>query len=384
MTTRNESSPRARAARPPGARRTRARARGTRSGARPGARATPAGSRRWTPPPACGCGTRCRSTPRGTSGSTRRPPRSPPARRVGGAARAATAPSSAAIDAVVEHDRRREPRPAVDDPVPHRVGAAQPAIASATSPASARSIAGRSAVSRTASSGPSSRSLSVLEPALTTRIRPAGVGHAQFAISGAVLSLERVYARAWTACRPSVAHVAGLRREPGHPVDDVHHEVEPVEVVEHDHVERRRGRALLLVAAHVDVAVVGPPVGEAVDEPRIAVVGEDDRLVRGEERVELRIGQPCGCSLSGCSRIGSTTLTTRTRGRADAVEAGRPRPASRASARRRPRPSRRRGRRPRRCSPTPRCRCRACSAGSPRPSTASWGSAACPRRSTFT
>ena len=42
-----------------------------------------------------------------------------------------------------------------------------------------------------------------------------------------------------------------------------------------DHVERRRGRALLLVAAHVEVVVVGAPVGEAVDQPRVAVVGED-------------------------------------------------------------------------------------------------------------
>ena len=46
-----------------------------------------------------------------------------------------------------------------------------------------------------------------------------------------------------------------------------------------------------LVAAHVDVDVVGASVGEAVDEPGIAVIGEDDGLARGEERVELRIGE---------------------------------------------------------------------------------------------
>ena len=67
----------------------------------------------------------------------------------------------------------------------------------------------------------------------------------------------------------------------------VHHQVEAVEVVEHDHVERRGGGALLLVAAHVQVVVVGAPVGEPVDQPRVAVVGEDDRPVGGEERVEL-------------------------------------------------------------------------------------------------
>jgi hypothetical protein len=64
-----------------------------------------------------------------------------------------------------------------------------------------------------------------------------------------------------------------------------------VEVVEHHHVKRRRGGALLLVSAHVDVAVVGAAVGEAVDQRRIAVVGEDHRLAGGEQRVELAIGQ---------------------------------------------------------------------------------------------
>lgn len=33
-------------------------------------------------------------------------------------------------------------------------------------------------------------------------------------------------------------------------------------------------------------------VREAVDEPRVAVVREDDRLVRGEERVEVAVGEP--------------------------------------------------------------------------------------------
>ena len=36
---------------------------------------------------------------------------------------------------------------------------------------------------------------------------------------------------------------------------------------------------LLLEAAHVDVGVIGAAVGEPVDQPGIAVVGEDDRPV---------------------------------------------------------------------------------------------------------
>ena len=60
---------------------------------------------------------------------------------------------------------------------------------------------------------------------------------------------SRSSSRCWrsdAACEP----------RPGHPVDDVDDQVEPVEVVAHDHVERRRDRALLLVAADVEVGVV--------------------------------------------------------------------------------------------------------------------------------
>ena len=96
-------------------------------------------------------------------------------------------------------------------------------------------------------------------------------------------------------------------------VDHVADQVEPVEVVEHHHVERRRGRAFFLVAADVEVVVVGAAIGQAVDQPGIAVVGEDDRLVRGEERVEIarRTGR-ADARVGGCRVIRSTTLMTRT------------------------------------------------------------------------
>ena len=124
--------------------------------------------------------------------------------------------------------------------------------------------------------------------------------------------LARVGAVAQSLVDHLLAQVGGALAERGYAIDHVDDEVEAVEVVEHHHVERRRRRALLLVAAYVDVGVVGAPVGEPVDQPRIAVVGEDDGPARGEQRVELASGRPCGCSLSGCSRIRSTTLTTRT------------------------------------------------------------------------
>ena len=48
------------------------------------------------------------------------------------------------------------------------------------------------------------------------------------------------------------------------PIDDVLHQVEPVQLVLHPHVERRRDRALFLVAPDVQVAV-GSAVGQPVD-----------------------------------------------------------------------------------------------------------------------
>ena len=95
-----------------------------------------------------------------------------------------------------------------------------------------------------------------------------------------------------------VGHVltqrSGTLGQARHPVDDVHHEMETVEVVEHHHVKRRCGRALLLVTTHVNVWMVGAAVGQTVDQPGVPVVGEDHRPLGREQRVELRIWQPVG------------------------------------------------------------------------------------------
>ncbi len=42
----------------------------------------------------------------------------------------------------------------------------------------------------------------------------------------------------------------------------------------------------------MDVGVVGPPVGQPVDQPRVAMVSEDHRSVGGEQRVETGVGDP--------------------------------------------------------------------------------------------
>src|SRR5665647_2799541 len=75
------------------------------------------------------------------------------------------------------------------------------------------------------------------------------------------------------------ASVAGLWQA----VDGVHHEMEAVQIVQYRHVEGRRDSALFLVTADVDVVVVRATVGQPVNQPRIGMEGEDDRLVLGEE-----------------------------------------------------------------------------------------------------
>ena len=85
--------------------------------------------------------------------------------------------------------------------------------------------------------------------------------------------------------------VGGARAQLRHAVDDVGDQMKAVEVVQDDHVERRGGRAFFLVAAHVQIVMIGAAIGQAMDQPRIAVKGEDDRLVGREEDVEILVAQ---------------------------------------------------------------------------------------------
>ena len=103
-----------------------------------------------------------------------------------------------------------------------------------------------------------SESFRLVEPALTTRTAPRVRTARSSRGSRGGPRRARASTRARAAGgRPSPgAACAACAAEPRDAVDHVHDEVEAVEVVEHDHVERRRGRALLLVAAHVEVVVV--------------------------------------------------------------------------------------------------------------------------------
>src|SRR5205814_10184668 len=85
--------------------------------------------------------------------------------------------------------------------------------------------------------------------------------------------------------------IRGARSELRHAVDRIADEVEAIKIIQHAHVERRRRRPFLFVAAYVNVRVTFTPISQPMNEPRIAVKGEDNRLVRREERVEFVVGQ---------------------------------------------------------------------------------------------
>ena len=72
-------------------------------------------------------------------------------------------------------------------------------------------------------------------------------------------------------------------------VDGVNREVKPIHIVQHRHVERCGDGALFLVAANVQIQVVPPAVRQPMNEPRVAVVREDDRRIRCKQRVELGV-----------------------------------------------------------------------------------------------
>ena len=65
--------------------------------------------------------------------------------------------------------------------------------------------------------------------------------------------------------------VSGPCAHLGHAVDHIADQSEAIQLIAHAHVKRRRGRALFLVSAHMEVLMVGAPVSEAVNQPRVAV-----------------------------------------------------------------------------------------------------------------
>ena len=78
--------------------------------------------------------------------------------------------------------------------------------------------------------------------------------------------------------------VRGNFRQVRYAINDIDRQMKAVDLVAYAHIERRGRGAFFFVSAHMKL-LVGAPVGKAVDQPRIAVIVEDDRLVRSEQRI---------------------------------------------------------------------------------------------------
>src|SRR5215469_17504450 len=79
-----------------------------------------------------------------------------------------------------------------------------------------------------------------------------------------------------------------------HPVNNVHRKAEAVDIIINRQLQWGIDAAFLLVAAHVDVFVVPPPISQTMNQLRVAVEIEDDRLVHGKQRIKIAVSKAVG------------------------------------------------------------------------------------------
>src|SRR5947209_1049011 len=87
-----------------------------------------------------------------------------------------------------------------------------------------------------------------------------------------------------------------------HAADDIQRQAKAVHAIEDDHVERRGSGALFDVPADVDVVVIVAPIRQAMDQRWITVEREDDRLILGEEMIEVVVGKSVWMFAGGLQR----------------------------------------------------------------------------------
>ena len=75
----------------------------------------------------------------------------------------------------------------------------------------------------------------------------------------------------------------------GNPVDDIHRQVEAIDLVPHGELEWGINIAMFLIAAYVKVFVVGAAVSEFVNQPGVAMKVENNRPVYGEQAVKVPV-----------------------------------------------------------------------------------------------
>jgi hypothetical protein len=66
-----------------------------------------------------------------------------------------------------------------------------------------------------------------------------------------------------------------LHAKPRDVLQCIQRKVEAAHFIQHDHVERSGGRAVIHITVHMEAAFIGAPMNQGVNEPAIVVEGED-------------------------------------------------------------------------------------------------------------
>ncbi len=76
-----------------------------------------------------------------------------------------------------------------------------------------------------------------------------------------------------------------------YPIDDVDRQRVSIDFILDRQFHRRVDVAAFLISANVKVPVIGPVIGEPVNQPGIAVEVEDDRFVDSKQAIKIAIAQ---------------------------------------------------------------------------------------------
>ena len=79
--------------------------------------------------------------------------------------------------------------------------------------------------------------------------------------------------------------------EPGNTIHYIGNKMESVKIVHNHHIERCARRSLFLITANMHIIMIGSTVCQSVNKPWIAVIGKNDRLVGGEDIIEIPVLQ---------------------------------------------------------------------------------------------
>ncbi len=82
-------------------------------------------------------------------------------------------------------------------------------------------------------------------------------------------------------------NMCASRMQARNAVDDIDRKIEAIHLVENGEFERRVDVAFFLVSAYVNVVMIRAAVAQLVDQRGVGMEVEDDRLVDGEERIEV-------------------------------------------------------------------------------------------------